>query len=211
MSDGTHPRLVLGLSGYARAGKDAAARALLEEGWQRRAFADKMRDFCYAADPLIPVTPRARLALARRSSGGVTLNERLRAFTPPWRTHERLAGLVDRYGWDAVKVSCDEVRRTLQRTGTDAGRNVLGQDVWVRAATEHLPEGHVVFTDVRFPQEADAVRALRGKVIRIVRPGTGPVNGHSSEIAMDDYPFDAVIVNDGTQDDLHRAIRKVAA
>jgi hypothetical protein len=59
-----------------------------------------------------------------------------------------------------------------------------------------------VIADVRFPNEAEAIKERGGKVIRINRHNHGAVNTHKSEIAMDNYMFDHVLYNDGTIDDL---------
>jgi hypothetical protein len=174
--------MLLGLAAVARSGKDEAAKALIADGWQRRAFADRLRQMLYALNPLMP-------------SG------------------YRLQHLVNAYGWEYAKVE-PEVRALLQRLGTDAGRQVLGEDVWVDAALRDLPDDqHVVFTDCRFRNEADAIRERGGLVVQIVRPGVDAVNGHISERALVEsgFRFDAVLVNDGSIEQLHASIRRLAA
>lgn len=188
----TTPRLI-GLTAYAQSGKDAAASALVEDGWQRRAFADTLRDFAYILNPLIE----------KPASRGHGIHG---------QRHARLAALVDEFGWDHAKTAFPEVRAFLQRLGTDAGRRVLGDNVWVdRTLREIGRHQAVVVTDCRFPNEADAIRALGGVIVRVVRPGVSPVNGHTSETAMDAYVPDFTIQNDGTLDELHEEIRRVAA
>jgi hypothetical protein len=54
-----------------------------------------------------------------------------------------------------------------------------------------------------------------GVMIRVERPGVGPTKdkhgrAHVSETALDDWPFDHVLVNDGSVDDLHRKLHGVA-
>jgi hypothetical protein len=85
-------------------------------------------------------------------------------------------------------------RQMFQRIGTEALRNNLHQDVWVRALFAGLdPERNYIITDVRFPNEASAIRAGGGKVIRVVRHGydNGTPN-HASETALDDWYFDTI-------------------
>lgn len=168
--------MIIGLSGYARCGKDTAAAFLADHGYQRVAFADALRDLLYHLNPL--------------------LNHR----------DARLAAMVDAIGWEGAKRH-PEVRSLLQRCGTEAGRKVLGENVWIdlamRKAEQHE---NVVLTDVRFPNEADAVRAKGGRIVRVCRPGFGPVNGHGSETAMDGYLFDVVLQNDGTLDQFRRKV-----
>ena len=69
----------------------------------------------------------------------------------------------------------------------------------------------LAISDVRFPNEADAIRAFGGLVVRVERPGVGPINGHESEIALDGYDFDLVVVNDGTLDELTDEMEAVLA
>ncbi|MEU0674503.1 hypothetical protein ABZ330_16720 [Streptomyces sp. NPDC006172] len=182
--------LIIGLSGYSRAGKDTAAQALVDRGWRRAGYADKLRDFLYALDPLIP-----------GHYGAGTL---------------RLRKLVDATGWEYAKVTYPEVRALLQRAGTEAGRKVLGANVWVDALfREHEDAPALVVSDVRFPNEAQAVSDRGGILIRVDRPGVGPkrsANGqvHESEVALDDWPFDHRLVNDGSATDLRRKLAGVA-
>jgi hypothetical protein len=93
---------------------------------------------------------------------------------------------------------------------------VLGDDVWVDALySDHKDAAGLVVTDVRFPNEAEAVAKRGGVMIRVERPGVGPTKdkhgrAHVSETALDDWPFDHVLVNDGSVDDLHRKLHGVA-
>ncbi|MFJ2814388.1 hypothetical protein [Streptomyces sp. NPDC087294] len=107
---------------------------------------------------------------------------------------------VDQYGWEAVKGMYPEVRQYLQRLGTEGGRAVLGENVWVDALfRDYETWGPTVITDLRFPNEADAIRERGGLVIAIQRPGQEliPDAEHVSETALRGYLFDDVILNDG--------------
>ncbi|MCD2462429.1 hypothetical protein MBT42_02500 [Streptomyces sp. MBT42] len=183
-------QLIIGLSGYARSGKNEAAEALVQYGWRQAAFADKLREFLYALDPLIP---------GHYGAGNL-----------------RLRKLVDSTGWDYAKVTYPEVRALLQRAGTEAGRKVLGANVWVDALFRELADAPaLVITDVRFPDEARAVADRGGVMIRVERPGVGPAKDkvgrvHESETALDGWDFDHVLVNDGSVRDLHLKLYGVA-
>lgn len=110
-------------------------------------------------------------------------------------------GILERHGnWDAAKFD-PEVRARLQLVGEE-GRRVLGEDVWLNATLPRPPDGDLVITDVRHPNEARRIKELGGFVLRVERPGVGPVNGHISEVALDDWPFDGVVANDGSTLDL---------
>lgn len=167
---------LVGLTGYATAGKDAAAAGLVAAGWTRQAFADPVRSMALAIDPLVEWDVFSHNPV-------------------------RLSLLVAKRGWHVAK-QCPEVRRLLQAIGTDGVRAHLGADAWVRAfdlARDRRAD--TVAPDVRFPNEADHIRRHGGLVIRIDRPGVGPVNGHVSE-DVDTIAVDATVVNDGTIDQL---------
>lgn len=184
----TNTPTLIGLMGRAQAGKDTAARALVEAGWKRVAFADPLRRLAYRTDPIVEAL-----------HGGGT-------------AHVRLSWLVDRLGWDQAKQFPD-VRRLLQRLGAEGVRTVIGDTTWIDLAAETIRRHRearvpVVVTDVRFSNEVDAVRALDGIVVEIVRPGHTPVaSSHSSETEQAAVTPDALIVNDGSAQDLQTRIR----
>ena len=115
--------------------------------------------------------------------------------------------LVSTWGWDKTKENF-WVRRLLQDVGVSA-RTVFGEDFWVNQALRPgLPE-KVVVTDVRFPNEMQAIWALNGKIWRVERPGIGPVNDHISEHAIKDEPVDLHINNTGTLEDLEKTVHNL--
>ncbi|MFJ3907498.1 deoxynucleotide monophosphate kinase family protein [Streptomyces vinaceus] len=184
LADQEGPIALVGLAGLAGSGKDTAAKALVEIGWQRRAFADKVKDFLYAVNPW-------------------TVDDEINGSFP-------LADEVDRYGWSYAKSAHPEVRAYLQRCGTEAGRNVLGANVWVDALFgDAATWGPTVITDVRFPNEAAEIVRRGGRVINIVRPGQQLIapSDHVSESALVDWPFEEVLINDGTAAELGAHLR----
>jgi hypothetical protein len=108
-----------------------------------------------------------------------------------------VAEAVDDTSWDEAKRTVPYVREYLQFIG-QVIRTDLGADAWLNAILGQLPAGPVVITDVRLPNEADAIKALGGRVIEITRPGVGPANGHVTELGLDGYDFDASFSNDRT-------------
>jgi hypothetical protein len=108
------------------------------------------------------------------------------------------------------------VRQLLQELGTEVMRKGLHENVWVNAlmADYRFPKlsqynpSHWIVTDVRFPNEAQAIQDQSGLLLRIERPGI-PLSDHASETALDEYPFMHVIVNDGDLNDLINKVRKL--
>jgi hypothetical protein len=97
-------------------------------------------------------------------------------------------------------------RELLQIVGTVL-RDSINPDIWLNMAIKEARLwDNVVFTDVRFPNEADFIKN-NGKLIRIVRPGFMGDN-HISETALNGYEFDKVISNDSTIDNLKMKVRE---
>lgn len=175
----------IGLSGYARSGKDTVAAHLIENhGYTRVAFADSIREALYRLNPKISMD---------LVSGFIGIRH-----------------AVDMFGWDEVKEQVPEARNLLQRLGTEVGRDMFGSDFWVEDAMNRIEDGSkVVFTDVRFPNEADAIRSLGGRIYRVEREGVGATNGHVSEVALDDYNFDGRIDNNATIEVLYERLENI--
>lgn len=172
---------LVGIIGRKRAGKDTVAGQLISEfGVQRLAFADRLRRVLYGVNPIL---------------------HRYEYHTGGHRTL-RVQDLVDARGWEVAKDN-PEVRRLLQEIGT-VYRNEVDQDAWVTPVLAEADQLRrqgvpVVITDVRFPNEAEAVKAAGGKLVRVYRPGQleDAASLHISETALDECLVDYGIVNDG--------------
>ena len=155
------------------------------------------------------------------------------------------------YGNTYVMSNNPTYRELLQVLGTEAMRNVLHENVWVNALmadykaleTHKVPryydefskkglagyEGiweypNWIITDMRFPNEFDAIKSRGGITIRVNRKGfpithskTGETHllsrdaftEHPSEIALDDHKFGYVIDNNGSISDLIEKVREI--
>lgn len=103
-------------------------------------------------------------------------------------------------------------RQMAQQLGTEWGRS-LSERLWLDIAARKVElcksfgsEG-VVISDVRFPNEAAWIKAQGGAVWKILRPGIDPVRAHASEDLISTLPYDYVIDNRGSIDDLIYAVR----
>lgn len=167
--------MLVGITGRAQHGKDTVAQVLVQYfGFVRVGFADALKELAYATNPYIP--------------GIATLQT-----------------VVDEMGWEEAK-RYPEVRRFLQVLGTKA-RDILGSDVWIDAAERKMiaaAPNPVVFSDVRFPNEADFIHRWHGVLLRVTRPGfdNGVDPLHPSELFVPDLPAAADIINDGTVEEL---------
>lgn len=91
-------------------------------------------------------------------------------------------------------------RWAMQTLGAEWGRSCLGDTLWVGAAmgeVRHLRERGlgVVVDDMRYPNEAEAIRQAGGVLVRVERPSATVTSAHSSEGALDGLRFDLVLRN----------------
>ena len=181
---------IIALSGYARSGKDEAAKVLVEQhGFIQVAFADKLREMLYQLNPIV----KYEGVLDKYHRG-------------TWRVQD----VIDEFGWDGYKESgfSYELRQLLQRLGTEAGRQTLWDSIWIDAALTGLPDdAKVVVSDARFFNEFDAVRARGGYIWRINREGVGPANDHISETEAEGYDkFSLHLNNNGTLEEFRQLV-----
>lgn len=172
--------MIIGLSGYARSGKDTIADILVSIGYNKIAFADKLRKALLALNPII--------------SFDTVSNQ-------PIRYKE----IIDLVGYERAKNLYPEVRYLLQRLSTQVGRDIINQNIWVDlliSDIERSLSSNFIISDCRFPNEAAAIKDAGGEIWRVVRPGNEAANQHISEHALEGYAFDHVLLNDGTIEDL---------
>lgn len=182
--------VLVGITGFARSGKDTLAAQMVEKlGFQRGSFADTLRNVLYALNPVIGLD----------ATGGSTAFPRFgTAGTAP--VFLSVKDVVDEIGWEAAKDEQPVIREYLQRLGTEGGRTHINDSVWVDAVLNKPHAARLVIPDVRFPNEAEAIKKRGGIIVRIHREGYFPVNAHASETAYSDQDF--VLDNDGTPEDL---------
>lgn len=100
-------------------------------------------------------------------------------------------------------------RHLLQFWGTDFRRKYFGEDYWTKKLLSQLTDGKdYIIDDVRFPNEADALRERDGLILRIVRIPEAIISGadHVSESAMNKYAvYENVRNTDGIDEYLMRA------
>lgn len=179
---------LVGIGHVARSGKDVAAAALVRDlGFERRAFADKLKRLAIAADPIVTTATQATNVGSGKG---------------------RLDWIVRGMGLEQAKDVYPEVRKFLQDLGAGA-REVFGEDFWVDQCLGTKPlKTDIVISDVRYENEADEIRRRGGKLIRIDRPGVY-ATGHASETALVDYDWDEVVNNDGSVHDLETKVVKL--
>jgi len=176
--------IVLGLTGKAGSGKDTVADYLVEHyGYEKLAFAAPLKRVAYQANPILGMD-------IYHPGNTITLQH-----------------AIDELGEDGVKKVYPQYRTFLQKLGTEGIRSI-DPDFWVKAALQSLTtdSGKYVFTDVRFPNEAKAIRSLSGELWHVVRPNVTPGPEHSSEAWAGNLNENFTIENDFTLEWLHKIV-----
>jgi glyoxylate carboligase len=171
--------------GRMRSGKDTVASRLVKEhAYTRIAFADPLKAMAMALDPIVSA-----------DQIGV----------------KRLRAVVESYGWERAKDEFPEVRRVLQHMGQS--QRALDLDYWVRLLLPKVDNADkwslpVVVTDVRYRNEAEALKARGFRMVRVIRPDSvttdTPADRHESEVGLDRWTPDAMILNASSIAELHR-------
>jgi len=166
--------MIIGISGKLYSGKDTLAGILVRE------FLDldvsfKVKSFAYKL----------------KKTGAYLTN------TPEewWFTQEGKQMLLTEWGMT--------IGEFQQKLGTEAMRDNIHKEGWILALmSEYGPREDWIVTDVRFPNEAEAIRKTGGILIRIEGDPTGKRKtskrdlNHPSETALDSYgKFDYIIHN----------------
>lgn len=181
---------VIGITGYAQNGKNSVAEAIrahYEPGdVEIIGFADALRQMAIRIDPIIGQEPIGTLI--------------------------HYAPAVAKHGYEYVKGEFREARRFLQRLGTEGVREVLGDDVWIRALDDKVERSSakiVAVADCRFENEVAYIKS-KGELWAVRRmdfkSGIGTTHPSEAYIRTAMLQADVTFENKGTVEDLFAAV-----
>lgn len=173
--------MIIGINGFKGVGKDTVADYLVDKyDFTKLSFAGKLKE-------------------AVAALWGISVEEVER-----YKSEEEL------WGVEVCSIRIGEGksfswRGHLQRFGTEMGRNVFGEDFWVKQLLpsdfQHNGKKFVI-ADMRFENEMKRIKEFGGLTISITRPGIGP-DGHASEAYPNPALIDEFVDNDGTIEELY--------
>lgn len=164
-------RIIVGLAGKKRAGKDSIAHVLTSEyGFAHDSFAAPIREFVEK--------------LTEDYSSNVFSIDGDRETAIDWLGGKSKRQLMQTLGTE---------------WGRDMVSPTLWMDALWRRTGRATTSFHrlLVISDVRFDDEADFIRSKGGIIIHVVRPGLNGGDGHVSEYGVHKEDIDATLHNDG--------------
>jgi hypothetical protein len=198
--------MIIGLVGFIGSGKGTVGDILEVHGFTKDSFAKPLKDAC----SIMFGWPRELL------EGDTEVSRK-------WR-EEPDSFWSEKFGYSFTP------RLALQLMGTEAGRNVFHQDVWVISLLNRAKGKDVVVTDVRFKNEINYIQQNGGVIVR-VRRGEEPewyklaedaaagfssaIMGmkdkgiHQSEWDWIGSEFNYTIDNDGTVNELGNKVKEL--
>jgi len=206
--------MIVGFVGFIGSGKDTAADYLVNfHGFRRDSFANTLKD-----------------AVAAVFGWDRTLLEGRTAESREWRDQ------VD-FWWSNRLGRQITPRWVLQYWGTEVLRTNFHDDIWIASLENKLrkTKDNIVISDVRFPNEIEAIHNAKGLVVRVKRGpdpdwyndalnmNKGPTNMswaiskqrmselkiHASETSWVGGDIDYTITNDSTIDELFQQLRNL--
>lgn len=213
-------RILVGISGFRGAGKDTAARYLIQNhNFRRLAFADTLYEESSSAFGstvehfgirATKETPQKQLCLANCS------DERFIKVVLKIIACRNLNRAYRKCNGDLTKIKIPGFKRRLKKFlhrplsprfimqvwGTEYRRVLDGDDYWrklVSQAIESEPHQNFVITDVRFKDEMNMISIRQGICARVTRPSvdvTDPTLMHSSEQDLLKQEFEFNLMNE---------------
>lgn len=192
--------MIIGLNGRKQVGKDTVGAYLVRHyGFERRSFADPLK--------------RSMAALFNIPVGELEVLKNHPEVQLQTTYCGTLASEMD--GTIDTPLVSFNFRQLLQRYGEESHRQVLDPDIWVNYTLpldlEYPGQIGIVVTDVRYRNEAERIKGLKGYVVNIQRPTEGEADPHTSEQPLPLNLIDYVLSNEGNMKELYTNIEVMMA
>lgn len=165
---------ILAFGHQKRVGKDTAAQFVMTharsnslfKSVQRKGFADKLKQVCFELYSWAGLMPG------------------------PWYEEEGRGHLKE-----VVLPKLGKSPRAIWIAFGNEVKNAAYIDTWVDYLLHAVKCDFLIVSDMRFPREADRVRAMGGMVVKIVRPEIPHTSDAADDPLLDYQNWDHVIVN----------------
>jgi len=189
--------MIIGIDGYAGAGKDTVADILVTQGFTKVSFADKLRRV--ASDSFeVPIEYFLDRNLKDKPFDKPKLitSAQLGDFCVSLGFEDKAEEVIEKF--KNLKVLTP--RNLLQQVATEIGRDTLSPTIWLDFYKQAIDGLSLVVTpDARFDNEKELIRQLKGRVMFVSNKNVEPTETHKS--GSEKWPldkYDIVVHNDGT-------------
>ncbi|RUP42192.1 MAG: hypothetical protein EKK63_02525 [Acinetobacter sp.] len=215
--------MIIAINGRIGHGKDTVGKLIQQflvqhnSFWAIKKFAGKLKTIAF----LLTGVPEEKFED----------QEFLNSEMPSCWNYEKQTFEYNEDGNDGFTIASMTYGKFLQKLDIDAIQDGLHSETWVNALfADYIPKKskneeeeyesrlpNWIITDLRFPNEFDAVKSKGGICIRVKRKDSNdtrkfnevPNWNHPSETALDYHHFDYVINNSGTIEDLVIEVQKM--
>lgn len=201
---------LIGINGFKRSGKGSAATIVdeLRLGVKQVGFADKLKILAAKTLGYLDLSDQECIDLMDVMKEDAVLDIS-RTFVGTLRSDFESV---------TIKDSTVTVRAVLQNLGNEA-RGIFGDTFWIDQVLPasgwlgptlvgdslrhpmYADAGYLCITDLRYPNEAERVKAYGGTIWELLRPDTGS-DGHASEQPLPRHLVDYQIRNDSSLEQL---------
>jgi len=194
--------MIIALTGEIGVGKSTIAKSFLNKGYEKLSFADVMKETCAKAFEWIPREVWWDPILKETTFMDMNVS-------PPLLSRGYLEFFNHAFKFDCTKI-CDQKgyihrvfkspRETLQFIGTEVLR-ATDPDCHVKATMAAVIASggvNLVNDDLRFDNEAQAIKDMGGYIVKVEREGAETkqgILGHASEAGINPMFIDMVFVN----------------
>ena len=177
--------MVIGITGHARNGKDVIADILINDfHFEKRSFAKPLKDACKIIFDWTEEHVNGKLKEVEDTRYGITPRLAMQLLGTEW----------------AQTCLCKNSLSFARTTG---------RSLWIKRCLIDVEGKNIVIPDVRFIHEAQAIKDIGGKIIRVVRPGFEGTSNHASETEMAQIREDYTVLNNSTIDSLRDMVYSV--
>lgn len=191
--------MIIGIDGFAGAGKDTIADIFVKNGFTKLSFADALRESVVYSTGFELSTFIDRNIKDKPFDQKYLLTEDV---LTKFCTYLSYQSKIDETVSKFINTEVDSPRHLLQFIATEVARQTLSPTIWLDKYDEkRVNLGHIVTPDCRFDNERRHIKSTyKGLVWLVKRAGTEPVGKHISELdKWSDSEYDVVVQNDDLQ------------
>ena len=181
--------MILALTGYKGSGKNETANILRDYNvdFFEYSFANPLKEIC-------------------KIIFGFTDED----YLPENKDKKGKYGISPREAW--ISFGDDYIKKYLCNTYSEY-KEIVGNNFWVKKFEEVMQQTDenklVIITDLRFPQELEAIQKFKHKVVLIDRQEKVPDLAQETEKYISSFPVDYIINNNSTKIELRKQVQNL--